>query len=78
MDDLPTIQATLAQSGLDGEKILATSQEPEVKNVLLQNTQSTYDRGAFGSPSFFIGDALWFGKDRLREIEEEVLRLASA
>ena len=78
MDDLPTIQATLAQAGLDGEKILATSQEPEVKNVLLQNTQSTYDRGAFGSPSFFIGDALWFGKDRLREIEEEVLRLASA
>lgn len=64
--------------GLDAEKILALSQDPEVKNVLLQNTQSAHERGAFGSPSFFVGDQLWFGKDRLRDVEEEVVRVASA
>jgi 2-hydroxychromene-2-carboxylate isomerase len=29
-------------------------------------------RGVFGSPSFFVGDELFFGKDRLREVEEEI------
>jgi 2-hydroxychromene-2-carboxylate isomerase len=78
MDDLPTILTTLAAGGLDGEKIVALSQDPEVKNLLLQNTQSAHERGAFGSPSFLVGDQLWFGKDRLRDVEEEVVRLASA
>ena len=77
MDDLPVILATLAAGGLDGEKIVALSQDPEVKNVLLQNTQSTHDRGAFGSPSFLVGQELWFGKDRLRDVEEEIVRVAS-
>ena len=77
MDDLPVILATLAAGGLDGEKIVALSQDPEVKNVLLQNTQSAHDRGAFGSPSFLVGQELWFGKDRLRDVEEEVVRLTS-
>lgn len=78
MDDPAVIAATLTEGGLDTEKILALSQDPEVKNVLLQNTQSAHDRGAFGSPSFFVGDQLWFGKDRLRDVEEEVVRVASA
>ena len=78
MDDLAVIGPTLAAAGLDGEKILALSQEPEVKAVLLNNTQSAHDRGAFGSPSFLIGSELWFGKDRLRDVEDEVLRRAAA
>jgi len=78
MDDPAVIAATLTEGGLDAEKIFALSQDPEVKNVLLQNTQSAHDRGAFGSPSFLIGDQLWFGKDRLRDVEEEVARLAAA
>ena len=78
MDDVPVILATLAAGGLDGEKIVALSQDPEVKNVLLQNTQSAHDRGAFGSPSFLVGQELWFGKDRLRDVEEEIVRVASA
>ena len=77
MDDVPVILATLAAGGLDGEKIVALSQDPEVKNVLLQNTQSAHDRGAFGSPSFLVGGELWFGKDRLRDVEEEIVRVAS-
>lgn len=78
MDDPSVIAATLAAGGLDAGKIMALSQDPQVKNVLLQNTQSAYDRGAFGSPSFFVGNALWFGKDRLRDVEEEIERVAAA
>lgn len=78
MDDVPVIVATLAAAGLDSEKIMALSQDSEVKAVLLRNTQSAHDHGAFGSPSFLIGRDLWFGKDRLRDVEDEVLRLASA
>jgi 2-hydroxychromene-2-carboxylate isomerase len=78
MHDPAVIAATLTAGGLDVEKIFALSQDPEVKNVLLQNTQSAHDRGAFGSPSFLVGKDLWFGKDRLRDVEEEVARVASA
>ena len=77
MDDLTVITSTLAAAGLDSDKILALSQDPEVKAMLLQNTQSAHDSGAFGSPSFLIGRDLWFGKDRLRDVEDEVVRLTS-
>jgi 2-hydroxychromene-2-carboxylate isomerase len=76
MSDDAVIAATLAEVGLDGAQIMAVSQQPEVKARLVQNTQSAHDRGAFGSPSFFIGQELWFGKDRLRDIEDEIIRLA--
>lgn len=78
MDDLPTITATLDAGGLDSRAILALSQDPEVKATLLANTQRAHDDGAFGSPSFLIGRELWFGKDRLREVEDEIVRLSSA
>jgi 2-hydroxychromene-2-carboxylate isomerase len=77
MDDVEVIAATLTDGGLDAQRIAALSQDAEVKNVLLHNTQSAHDRGAFGSPSFFTGDHLWFGKDRLRDVEEEALRMAA-
>lgn len=78
MDDLPTITSTLDAAGLDSGAILALSQDPEVKAKLLANTQAAHDQGAFGSPSFLIGRELWFGKDRLRDVEDEIVRLASA
>lgn len=78
MDDLPTITATLDAGGLDSRAILAMSQDPEVKAMLLANTQRAHDHGAFGSPSFLIGRELWFGKDRLRDLEDEIVRQESA
>ena len=41
--------------------------------MLMANTQSAHDHGAFGSPSFLIGRELWFGKDRLRDVEEAIV-----
>jgi 2-hydroxychromene-2-carboxylate isomerase len=72
MDDSAEITAVLHDAGLDGAALFAKSQEPEIKARLTANTQSAFERGAFGSPSFFVSDELFFGKDRLREVEEEI------
>ena len=72
MADAAEIAAVLQAAGLDGAALLAKAQEPEIKARLINNTQSAFDRGAFGSPTFFVGDAMFFGKDRLREVEEKM------
>jgi 2-hydroxychromene-2-carboxylate isomerase len=70
MDDLEVAAQALSASGLDGAKLLARGQEPEVKAKLIENTQSAVERGAFGSPTFFVGKEIFFGKEQLREVEE--------
>jgi 2-hydroxychromene-2-carboxylate isomerase len=73
MDDPEVVRAALEESGLNGTRLLERTQEPAVKNLLLQNTQKSVERGTFGSPTFFVGDEIFFGKDRLRDVEEEIL-----
>jgi 2-hydroxychromene-2-carboxylate isomerase len=73
MDDPKILREALISSGLDADKLMARSQEPEVKNRLLELTQNAVERGAFGSPSFFVGNELFFGKDQLRDVEEEIV-----
>ena len=70
MDDPDVAAKALTASGLDGAKLLARGQEPEVKARLIANTQSAVERGAFGSPTFFVGKEMFFGKEQLREVEE--------
>lgn len=70
------ILATLAAGGLDGAALMATAQEADVKQQLLANTEAAHARGAFGSPTFFLGDQMWFGKERLRDIEEVIAQSA--
>jgi len=72
MDDPEVAAKALTSSGLDGAKLLARAQEPEVKAKLIENTQSAVERGAFGSPTFFVGNEMFFGKEQLREVEEMV------
>ena len=74
MDDAEVIAAALEESGLPAERILAGIGQPEIKEGLIANTESSVQRGVFGSPSFFVGDELYFGKDKLREVEEEIER----
>ena len=74
MDDPEVIRAALGESGLDAEALLAGAQDPEVKAELLANTEAAVARGVFGSPSFFVEDELYFGKDRLEEVEREILQ----
>ncbi len=72
MDDPEVALKALAGSGLDAAKLFARAQEPEVKAKLIENTQSAVERGAFGSPTFFVGKEMFFGKEQLREVEELV------
>ena len=72
MDDPEVAARALGSSGLDGAKLLARAQEPDVKAKLLANTQSAVERGAFGSPTFFVGKEIFFGKEQLRDVEELV------
>ena len=74
MDDAETIAAALEESDLPAERIMAGVGQADVKAALIANTESAVRRGVFGSPSFFVGDELFFGKDKLREVEEEIER----
>jgi 2-hydroxychromene-2-carboxylate isomerase len=72
MDDPEVAMQALTASGLDAAKLFARAQEPEVKAKLIENTQNAVERGAFGSPTFFVGQEMFFGKEQLREVEELV------
>jgi 2-hydroxychromene-2-carboxylate isomerase len=73
MDDVAVMTAALAASGIDAARIAAKSQEPAIKGRLVQLTEQAVARGAFGSPTFFVNDEMFFGKDQLRDVEEEIL-----
>jgi 2-hydroxychromene-2-carboxylate isomerase len=73
MDDPAVALAALTSSGLDAAKLIARAGEAEVKAKLIENTQAAVERGAFGSPTFFVGNEMFFGKEQLRDVEEMVL-----
>jgi 2-hydroxychromene-2-carboxylate isomerase len=72
MDDPEVAARAFTASGLDAAKLLARSQDADVKAKLIANTQAAVERGAFGSPTFFVGKEMFFGKEQLREVEEMV------
>jgi len=72
MDDPDVVRASLDGSGLDGKRLLELAETPEIKNRLIENTQRSVNRGTFGAPTFFVGDEIFFGKDRLRDVEESI------
>ena len=70
MDDPEVIATFLSANGFDGPALLARTQEPEIKAKLAQNTEPAVARGVFGIPTFFVGGEMFFGKDRLAQVEE--------
>lgn len=72
LDDPAVIVATLKEAGLDGERLSARAQEQAVKDKLIANTEGAVARGTFGAPTFFVGDEIYFGKDRLRDVEDAI------
>lgn len=76
MDDPAVIRAALLDAGLPADQLLAMMTTDPVKAGLMANTEAAVAAGAFGSPSFLVGTELFFGKDRLRDVEEEVARQA--
>ncbi len=74
MDDPAVVGAALTGSGFDAAALLARTQDAAVKDRLLKNTEDSVARGTFGCPTFFVGREIFFGKDRLRDVEEEIVR----
>lgn len=74
MAEPEVIGGVLAEAGLDVAALVAAAQEADVKAKLLANTQGAFDQGAFGAPTFFVGSEIFFGKDRLADVEDEISR----
>ncbi len=78
MDDPDVFVEAMNAAGLDGARWLARAGEPDAKKRLIDNTSAAVERGVFGIPSFFVGDELFFGKERLGQVEEAILSQITA
>ena len=64
----------MTKAGFDGADLLEKTKDEAVKATLMENTTKAVERGAFGIPTFYVGDEMFFGKERLGQIEEEILK----
>ena len=74
MDDEAVFRTALISSGIPADKILEDISRPEIKNRLLQLTSQSVEKGTFGSPTFFLGEEIFFGKDKLIDLEDAIDR----
>jgi 2-hydroxychromene-2-carboxylate isomerase len=72
MDAPEVFVSALGEAGFDGTNLLERTQDPAVKARLVANTEAAVARGAFGVPTFYVGDEMFFGKDRLAQVEDEL------
>jgi 2-hydroxychromene-2-carboxylate isomerase/quercetin dioxygenase-like cupin family protein len=77
LDDPAVLRDALIESGFDADRFAELVQDAGVKAQLLDNTERSVVRGTFGSPTFFVEDEIFFGKDRLRDVEEMILAARS-
>ncbi|MGF1456600.1 MAG: 2-hydroxychromene-2-carboxylate isomerase [Alphaproteobacteria bacterium] len=70
MDDPQVAHGVLKEAGFDADRLLQGTQDPAVKQTLVQNTDRAVERGAFGIPTFFVGTEMFYGKERLGQVEE--------
>jgi 2-hydroxychromene-2-carboxylate isomerase len=78
MDDPQIFRDAFKSSGIDIDRLIARAQQDDVKKRLIDSTNDAVARGAFGSPTFFVGTEMFFGKDQLRDVEESILEQTSA
>ena len=72
LDDPAVLRDALTESNLPADRLFELVQTAEVKGDLMAETQRAVDRGTFGSPTFFVDGEIYFGKDRLRDVEEAI------
>ena len=70
--DGETLGKILQEGGFDAEALLARTQEPAIKQALIDNTEKAVERGAFGIPTIYIDGEMYFGKERLGQIEAQI------
>jgi 2-hydroxychromene-2-carboxylate isomerase len=78
MDDLQVFRDAFILSGIDIDRLIARAQQDDVKKKLIDNTADAVARGSFGSPTFFVGKEMFFGKDQLRDVEESIVEQTGA
>ena len=71
--DPEALGGVLEKAGLDAAALLARCSEPEIKQALKDATDRAVERGAFGAPTFFVGDDMFFGNDRLHFVEQALM-----
>lgn len=64
------VEDLLSQKNLDGKSLVATTDDDEVKLQLIEQTEAAIKRGVFGVPAFFVGEELFWGKERLAQVAE--------
>lgn len=69
MGDLDVVANVLSDAELNAQKIIAATQDADVKATLISNTEAAVARGCFGAPTMFIGNDMFFGQDRMQFIE---------
>ena len=72
LDDPAILRAALLESNLPADRLFELVQTQEVKDELTAETRRAVERGTFGSPTFFVDGEIYFGKDRLRDVEEAI------
>jgi len=72
VNDAGALAKAIEDAGFNAQALFAAAQQPEIKDAVKAATQDAVARGVFGIPSFFVGDELFFGKERLAQIEEEL------
>ena len=69
LSDVDVVRDVLDKTGLDSGALLALADDPEVKAQLIANTEAAAKRGAFGVPTLFVGEEMFWGKERLGQVE---------
>ena len=77
LSDPEVVHTVFNDAGFDAEALFARAVEPEIKQRLIDNTAAAVERGAFGIPTFYVGEEMFFGKERLGQVEAEILRRTS-
>lgn len=78
MDDPQVYRDAFLSSGVDIDRLTARAQRDDVKKKLIEDTSDAVARGSFGSPTFFVGNEIFFGKDTLCAVEDEIVAQLAA
>lgn len=72
LDEADVIAGVMDRAGLDGAALMAATQNEDIKAELVTSTEATAARGAFGIPTLFVDGEMYFGKERLPQIEVQL------
>ncbi len=70
LSDRDVLRKIISAAGLDADELMSDIENQSIKDELKENTEEAIRRGVFGAPTFFVGDEMFFGNDRLDFVRE--------